>query len=68
MLHRDFNAFMEREWQWTWSLSKSLKELAKKLQAWNMDTFGNIFKRKRLNEARLTGFQKLLERKATEGC
>lgn len=37
------------------------------LEAWNHDTFGNIFKRKRCNVLRLLGVQRALERNVIEG-
>lgn len=38
-----------------------------KLEAWNRDTFGNIFHRRRRNELRLLGVQRALKRRVTEG-
>lgn len=55
MLHHDFFKWMEREWNWEGNLTKSLKEFVMKLEAWNKDTFGNIFKRKKRNSLRLVG-------------
>lgn len=46
-LHEGFDALLKEEWRVDADLPLALKELAVKLRAWNRDTFGNIFKRKR---------------------
>lgn len=67
MLHREFHSLVEREWQGEVQLCLALKNLKLKLEDWNQNTFGNIFRRKRRNEARLAGVQKLLAQRVTEG-
>lgn len=67
LLHRDFPNLMESAWKWEGSLNQTLKEFQLKLEAWNRDTFGKIFQRKRRNVLRLLGVQRALERRITEG-
>lgn len=57
---------MAREWKCEGDMTKALKVLSMKLEAWNKDTFGNIF-RKKCNTLRLEGVQRTLERRVTEG-
>lgn len=58
---------VDKEWEWKGSLPQSLKEFQTKLEAWNHDTFGNIFRRKTCNELQLFGVQRALERWSTKG-
>lgn len=63
----DFSDLVEREWKWAGSLTQTLKDFHLKLQAWNQDTFGNISRRKKRNEMRLTEICRTLEKRLTEG-
>lgn len=58
---------MEEQWTWKGNLTKELKDLARTLEAWDGDTFGNIFKRKQPNSLRLEGVTKAMERHTIEG-
>lgn len=49
-------------------LPSALRDFAVKLKAWNESTFGNIFKRKKRNELRLGGVQRVLTNKGSSGC
>lgn len=66
MLHADFKSLVEREWNWEGDLSQTPKSFPEKLQAWNHDTFGNIFRRKKRNQLRVEGVQRSLEKRVTE--
>lgn len=55
-----FLDWMKQEWNDNVGLLAALKEFSEKLRAWNNDTFGNVFQRKRRNELRLAGVQKAL--------
>lgn len=67
MLHKDFSSLVDKEWKWAGSLTQTLKEFQSKIQAWNQDTFENIFKRKKRNVMRHAGVQRALGRRITEG-
>lgn len=62
----DFHSLVPREWKGDTHLPQALKDLQLKLEAWNRDTFGNIFRRKRRNEDSLAGVQDALDRRVTE--
>lgn len=62
MTDPEFEAMMKKAWNGEVSLPHALKDLSVKLRAWNADTFGNIFRRKRRNELRLGGFIGHLQR------
>lgn len=66
LLHRDFHGWLEREWEWEGCLNTALRKLAAKLDAWNRDTFGNIFRRKKRNILRLEGVQRALGKYVSE--
>lgn len=53
----------ETEWEWNDNLMCSLKCFSEKLIAWNRDTFGSIFKRKKRVRIRLEGVMKALDAK-----
>lgn len=67
LLHEKFFQLMEREWEWNRDLTCSLKCFTKKLLAWNLDTFENIFKHKRKVQGRLQGVMLALDRRTTVG-
>lgn len=48
-------------------MTKALKSFSMKLEAWNKDTLGNTFQRKKQNILRHECFQRSLERHLTEG-
>lgn len=48
LTHAQFSKWMEQEWHWEANLASSLNTLTGKLNAWNRDTFGCIFERKKL--------------------
>lgn len=58
-----FETMMRREWRGELALSSALKDLLTKFRAWNMATFGIIFRRKKRNELRLGGIQRALAKK-----
>lgn len=60
MLHSNFYGWLEREWDWEGCLSTALRNLSSKLVAWNRDTSGNIFRRKKRNLLWLAGVQRAL--------
>lgn len=64
-LHSDFQNMLKREWHWRGDVMCSLKSLAEKLRAWNRDTFGNIFWRKKRLTRRLEGVAKALDVKTS---
>lgn len=66
LLHGDFEKLVERKWKCEDSLPHSLKMFAAKLQAWNRDTLGNIFKRKKQKSAMAGGLQHVLRKQTTE--
>lgn len=55
MLHPKFKEWMEKEWINEGDLMSSLNKFAEKLKAWNRDTFGCIFERKRRLRGRQEG-------------
>lgn len=55
LLHRDFSGVVERERKYDGNLPKTLRSFSEKLQAWNRQTFGNIFRKKWRNQLRLEG-------------
>lgn len=55
LLREKFFEWMEKEWAWFGDLNCSLKFLIEKLLAWNRDTFGKVFRRKKLVQRRLDG-------------
>lgn len=62
ILHEEFETWLKGEWMGNVQLPTMLKDLTSKLKAWNQDTFGNIFKRRRRNELRLGGVLRALAR------
>lgn len=67
LLHADFMSMLRREWSWGGDLTHSMKCLAEKLNAWNRDTFGNIFWKKRKLRRRLEGACNALEERSSVG-
>lgn len=57
----------KNEWSWQGDLSESLRAFSEKLRAWNRDTLGNIFIRKRRVSQRPEGVQQALVRNTTVG-
>lgn len=47
------------------NLPAALQDLRVKLKAWNLDTFGNIFRRRRRNKLRLEGVQRAMARRSS---
>lgn len=62
MTHSSFFPWMEQQWHWEGDLMSTLKSFKEKLIAWNHDTFGSIFKRKKRALTRLEGIQKAMAR------
>lgn len=60
MLHEEYFKWMEREWSSEGDLTCLLECLIEKLRAWNIDTFGNINKRKSSLQRRLDGVSKAM--------
>lgn len=58
---------LEKEWEWEGDLMCLMKCLSKKLLAWNRDTFGNIFKRKRRLQRMLEGVEGGLDVRVSPG-
>ncbi|RYR39566.1 hypothetical protein Ahy_A09g045127 isoform B [Arachis hypogaea] len=54
----NFKEFVKQEWNINQNLNPTLYHLKGKLQDWNKDTFGNIFKQKRKIMNRLKGIQR----------
>lgn len=67
LLHTEFSKWMEEEWIREGDLMCSLRGLTKKLIAWNIDTFGCIFERKRRVKRRLEGVMKVLSERQSLG-
>lgn len=65
-MHKDYLKWMQKEWCWNGDLAQSLQDFSLKLQSWNKDTFGHIFKRKKRNLLRLEGVQRCLTHRITE--
>ncbi|XVE73207.1 hypothetical protein DITRI_Ditri11bG0098600 [Diplodiscus trichospermus] len=61
LTHPNFKNFVETTWENGVGFIEALKDFVEKVQVWNRDVFGNIFKRKRVLLARLGGIQKALE-------
>lgn len=61
-LLEEFDDWLRREWNINTNLPTTLKDLVAKLRAWNQDTFGNIFRRKKRNELRLGVMQRAMAR------
>lgn len=55
--HEEFFSWTNTEWQCEGDLGLALKVFVKKLKAWNRDTFGNIFRRKKMVLLRHGGVQ-----------
>ncbi|XP_074289227.1 uncharacterized protein LOC141614378 [Silene latifolia] len=60
MTHGKFKNFIEDSWPSEGSFLSRLDLLSKKLQTWNSDVFGDIFRRKRSLIARIGGCQREL--------
>lgn len=56
--HGDFDAVFRDAWNHGDDLKSSLSTTKEKLQAWNAEVLGSIFKRKRWLVARLAGIQR----------
>lgn len=67
LLHAEFHSKLEREWVWQGGSMGSLKRLTEKLCAWNKDTFGNIFCRRRQLRNRLERVVKAFDKKVSVG-
>lgn len=65
LTHRNFLSWAEATWIWNGNLTNSLKQFSVKLLAWNKDTFGNIFMRKKRCTNRLEGVQRSLATRVT---
>ncbi|XP_074266591.1 uncharacterized protein LOC141589867 [Silene latifolia] len=57
MIHEKFKEFVDNSWPEEGSFPSRLNELSHKLQTWNSEVFGDIFKQKRTLMARIEGFQ-----------
>lgn len=66
-LHPEFYKWMEREWIRERHLMHSLRDFSEKLTAWNRDTFGCIFERKRKLRWRLEGVSRAIDARPTLG-
>lgn len=61
LLHTEFYKLLEKEWVSRENIMRLLKCFAEKLSAWNRDTFGNNFWRKKRQKLHLVGPSKVLE-------
>lgn len=52
--HRNFSSWMKEQWECDGDLTTTVKEFSIKA-AWNKDTYGNVFQRKKRNLFRLEG-------------
>lgn len=57
---------MKDMWSYKGDLAAALAKFKTELEAWNRDTFGNVFQRKKRNMLRLEGVQRSLERGVNE--
>ncbi|XP_029148790.1 uncharacterized protein [Arachis hypogaea] len=55
--HHSFKDFLNSAWKWDFPLSMAIKDIIEKLQKWNKDVFGNLFRRKRRILNRIAGIQ-----------
>lgn len=53
----DYDSIWKNAWQGDRDFSEGLSDITRKSKAWNEETFGNIFRRKRLLQARIKGLQ-----------
>ncbi|XVE65588.1 hypothetical protein DITRI_Ditri08aG0012200 [Diplodiscus trichospermus] len=62
LLHPEFSEFVNSSWDHFKDFIEASSEFREKVTKWNIDVFGNIFKKKRVLLARLNGIQKAMER------
>lgn len=67
LLHPGFYSWMEKEWIRGGNLMQSLTRFSEKLNAWNKDTFGCIFERKKRTRRRLEGAVRALDQRPSLG-
>ena len=63
MTHADYRNFVARNWVCNGDLVQAIKDFTVKLQQWNHDVFGNIFRQKNQLLARLAGVQRILDKR-----
>lgn len=61
LLHSEFFRWTEKEWEWDGNLPTTLQKFSEKMKAWNTNTFGNVFGRKKRLKIRSEGVQRALE-------
>ena len=57
LLHKGFEEFISRMWMASTPVNVTLKALTERLDIWNKETFGNLFRRKRNIWRRIVGIQ-----------
>ncbi|XP_074299787.1 uncharacterized protein LOC141630954 [Silene latifolia] len=62
LTHEDFKIFIDTNWPSEGIFPTRLDELSHKLQTWNEEVFGNIFRKKRELMARIEGCQRELSK------
>ncbi|XP_021757503.1 uncharacterized protein LOC110722546 [Chenopodium quinoa] len=67
MSHENFREFVDKSWEKNAPLIPALANLSSKLQNWNRNTFGNVYKQKRMLMARIGGIQKNLATRVDRG-
>ncbi|XP_074318666.1 uncharacterized protein LOC141655485 [Silene latifolia] len=60
LTHEKFQEFLDNNWPSTGNFPSRLDSLSQKLQTWNSEVFGDIFKRKNKLLARISGCQREL--------
>ncbi|XP_074314431.1 uncharacterized protein LOC141649645 [Silene latifolia] len=60
LIHENFKEFVDQNWPSSGEFPVRLDELSEKLQNWNSEIFGNIYKRKKSLIARIGGCQREL--------
>lgn len=61
LLHSEYQSWMERAWRDEGDLTVSLKRFSEKLNVWNREVFGCIFKRKKEIRSRLERLLRILD-------
>ncbi|XP_074287770.1 uncharacterized protein LOC141612921 [Silene latifolia] len=60
LTHEKFKEFIDKNWSQQGAFTERLDRLSSKLQDWNQQVFGNIFRQKRELKARIEGCQREL--------